>query len=788
VAAGDLALNLLITAQNQAGSVISGLASQLGPVGLGLVAISAAAIGVGTVATKMAGDFQAGMTRLVTSAGETQSSLAMVSAGILQLSVDTGTSTDQLVAAMYHIESSNYHAAAGLQVLTAASQGAKTENADLTTVSQALLGVLTNYHMPATQATSAMNGLVAVVKNGNTTLQDLSGSMAQVLPTAASLGISFAQVGGAIDTMTSKTMPAQQAAQNLAHVLVALSAPSGVAQKSMVGVGLSAQQVKDALAHQGLPEALQMIETAVGKKFPEGSVLYTTALKNIMGGLVGYKLAAQLTGASLKDTQDHIDAISAAMKNGSGAVDGFAQIQGTFNFKMDQAHQALNIFMITLGTQLLPVIGNIVSAITPAISAFTTWLTKSNAIQNATNTLGAAWQKVSNFLSAVPWGAIIQGIMQFNSMIVQAREKVDWFGPAIQMAFAALSKVDWAGVFKELQKVLQQVGSFLVATFMPVWKQLQDSWKQLQAAIQPIMPQLIQVAQVLGGVLVGVIIFVIATGAGMIKMFAGLLTGLIQFVTGFVQIISGTIQTISGIISFFADLFTGHFEKLGGDLGRIWGGIVMTFHGAWNVIAGLFNAFYGMITGFTSGFSQAIIGIFKDLSDALVGHSIIPDMIHSIIGWFTGLASQAVTLGANIVHGIISGISGMFGNVGQTMNNLVGFIGSFLPHSPAQRGELSHLNEYGPNLVKGIASGITRSIPLLQTSMELLTKPMGATMGNLAYGGGQRAGNATLGSEASSGTSSGPVTIIVMLDGRQIGMATAPHIVSEMRVRTGIRQ
>jgi hypothetical protein len=43
------------------------------------------------------------------------------------------------------------------------------------------------------------------------------------------------------------------------------------------------------------------------------------------------------------------------------------------------------------------------------------------------------------------------------------------------------------------------------------------------------------------------------------------------------------------------------------------------------------------------------------------------------------------------------------------------------------------------------------------------------------------------GGSISGGGQSGPVTIAVYLDSQMIGHATAPHIVQEMRVRTGMR-
>src|SRR6266699_2644664 len=107
----DISLNLLISAQDTASSVISRIG---GPLGL----IAAAMVGVGVTAVKMAGDFQAGLTVLSTGAGELQSNLQMVGDGIKQISIDTATSTDQLLKGMFMIESGGYHGAAGLNVLT----------------------------------------------------------------------------------------------------------------------------------------------------------------------------------------------------------------------------------------------------------------------------------------------------------------------------------------------------------------------------------------------------------------------------------------------------------------------------------------------------------------------------------------------------------------------------------------------------------------------------------------------------------------------------------------------
>src|SRR5579859_6808037 len=240
MAAGDVSLTITLQAVDAVSNIVSKIADNLGGVAGAAVTAGAAMVGLGVNAATAAGNFQQLMEQLVTSAGESQNNIKMLSDGILKMSVDTGTSTDQLAKGMYYIESSGIHAASGLAALQVAAEGAKSENADLSTVSQAMTTVLTDYHMKTTDAASAtlsstqvMNGLIATVQNGKTNLQSLASAMGAVLPTASSLGISFSQVAGVMDVMTNSGVSAQQAAQNLNHVFLSLSAPAGTAVTAM---------------------------------------------------------------------------------------------------------------------------------------------------------------------------------------------------------------------------------------------------------------------------------------------------------------------------------------------------------------------------------------------------------------------------------------------------------------------------------------------------------------------------------------------------------------------------
>ena len=198
----------------EAGTAAEGMGSK--------VKIAALGLGIGSVASiKMAGDFQQMTERLVTGAGEVQSNLKMVQDGILQMSSSTNTSVKQLSDGMFMIESAGFHGKAGLDVLKAAAEGAKAENANLADVSRALTSVMNDYGKAAGQPDPGDErpdrcGVSRPGHYAGTGQLDPHG--ARRSPPACHL--SFGQLGGAIATMTAQGMSAKQATLDLAHVII----------------------------------------------------------------------------------------------------------------------------------------------------------------------------------------------------------------------------------------------------------------------------------------------------------------------------------------------------------------------------------------------------------------------------------------------------------------------------------------------------------------------------------------------------------------------------------------
>lgn len=429
-------------------------------------AITVMAAGFGLAAgvmVKAAGDFNSSTQHLVTDAGESQSNLAMVQAGILSTAAATGTSASDLTDAMYHIESAGYHGAAGLTMLTTAAEGAKVGNADLATVAQTLSGTMNSYNMTGAQSVSVMNELIAIVGAGDMKMNDLAGSLGNVTPKAAAAGISLAQVGGAIATMTAQNMSADQATQDLSNTISALQKPSSIAVQQMQQLGLNSTDVSTNLGSRGLTGTLELLTTAIANHTQGGQVFvdslnasenaaanantmlqqlpasiqglskglldgsvsaaeykkgisdldapqqhlatqfetlvknsgsfsaqlkgntpeaetFQAALSNLLGGTTGLNTALMLTGGRMTTFQENVATAQAAADKGGTSVDNWAQIQGTFNQKIDTAKASLGALGIAIGTTLLPAVTELANWVSDIIKPIAEWVNQHQAL------------------------------------------------------------------------------------------------------------------------------------------------------------------------------------------------------------------------------------------------------------------------------------------------------------------------------------------------------------------------------------------------------------------------
>lgn len=244
-------------------------------------------------------DFQKQMNLLVTAGGESQSALNKVAAGIKQIAVQTGESTTELAEGMYTMEKAQIRGADGLKVLKAAAQGATDEQVSLSVMTNALTSIMRSYNIPASQASSVTNQLVAASGEAKTTMQEFAGSLSTVLPVASSAGLSFAQVGGAIATLTSHGTSAQESTQELSNTIRALQAPNNVAVKEMQQFGISSVDVAQNLGKNGLTGTISYLSQTILKNMgSSGTILLKTFNQSSTAAADANTMYSKLTGSA----------------------------------------------------------------------------------------------------------------------------------------------------------------------------------------------------------------------------------------------------------------------------------------------------------------------------------------------------------------------------------------------------------------------------------------------------------------------------------------------------------
>jgi TP901 family phage tail tape measure protein len=249
----------------------SQIATSMGQAGAGVAALGGAFIlagiaivGAMALGVAKASEFNSQMILLHTQARVATDQLQALGTGVLQMAGQVGFSADALAQGLYFIESvgaGSYTTAHALDILKAAAEGAAVGHADLATTASVLASVMAVF--PQYLPIQAMGQLDAIIGQGKMTMEDLNAAMKTgILATLQASGVSLADFGGALATMTDYAIPASQAANALRMAIYLISAPTAASNKVLQEFGLttaeassSSQAWTDALAKAGIRHA-----------------------------------------------------------------------------------------------------------------------------------------------------------------------------------------------------------------------------------------------------------------------------------------------------------------------------------------------------------------------------------------------------------------------------------------------------------------------------------------------------------------------------------------------------
>lgn len=589
-----------------------------------------AALGYGVI--KAVG-FDKSIEMLHTQAGVAQGKLAFLGAGVLKLAGQVGEDPDSLSESLYHVESAfgslGITGPKALSLVKIAAEGAKTGNADLVDVTNALGAAIAsgipgvqNYH----QAMGALNSIVGA---GDMKMSDLAKAFGTgMVATVKGFGLSLNDVGAALATFGDNNIRGAAGATALRMTVMALAAPAKAGQTQLAAWGVTAGNLGKDMRNGGLMPALEhlhqlFIKNGVTAK-QQGDVI-----TNMFGKKAG-------TGINI--LMDQLE----RMKSKYGAISKGAKDFGsdwsattkTASQQFDDLKDGADALVISLGTKLLP-----------AALAVTHWLTGFvNGLEHGSAQARTIAAVIGTVLAGVALQKLASGINgvvgSFESMWKMGGKAVGFIGSMIgklglfkaaqieataatEAETAATVELDGAMDSNPIGLIVLAIAGLVIgfkllwdhcSAFRNFWK---AAWHDIGAIISAVWGWIKQNWPYLLGMLIGPV--------GLVVVF---------IIKHWHDIYEATVSILGDVLHFFERL-PGNILHALGDLGHIlWDAGSSIIHG---LLSGIENQL-GPLLGFVEGIGKKITGVFK-----------------SVMGIFS--PSRVFTyLGSMIVQGLAIGL------------------------------------------------------------------------------------------------------------------------------------
>ena len=396
----DINLRILLQAQNQASSVVKSLIGDLtGNSGLSKalagVAVAGAgmAVALGVDAVKKASDFQNAMLQNVAHAGLAKDQFNAVSQSVLQMSSDVGQMPTDLAQGLYPILS-------GFSGITNQAAKAQTSLEDLRLAAEDVAGTETKTTVTSGALTAAYNALglqtndtatnisrlktlndemEATIIAGNMHWDTYANVVGKLSTAIKGTSVSFTEASAGLATMTNEGFTAQRSQTYLANLFTQLDLKTDSLAKNAKKLGVTFDENK--FKTMSLSGQLDYLTQITGGNNSE-------VLKLLNSNATALKTYNALE-SGMKTYKSALDSIN----NSQGATNtAFATASSSFQMAGQRMKATIDVLLIDLGTQLLPILTKLLDWVTPLIKQFANWVLTNQSLHQWLSNVGAYLQ------------------------------------------------------------------------------------------------------------------------------------------------------------------------------------------------------------------------------------------------------------------------------------------------------------------------------------------------------------------------------------------------------------
>jgi len=345
-------VGIIVEAQDRASKILKGVSSNATAMGKKMTSagktmtagLTLPILAMGTAIVKVSMDFEKSMANVSTLVDTSVESMDDMSEKIRDIATRTPVALSDLTTALYDVRSAGIDASDAMSVLEAS---AKLGTAGLGTTKEAttlMTLAVNNFRDSGLTASEVADVMFKTVKNGITTVGQLSQSFGLVAPLAQATGISLQELQAATAALTQVNKSASISQNSLKAALVSLSKPTVQAQELLTKLGVT--------TFKGLVEKSGGMVNAFGamQDATEGNTQMFA--KAIGSGEALTSVISLLGGQSDSFQSSLLD-----MTEGANAVDEAYQKQlETFSAMFQLLKNNLSVAFLELGTELMPMI------------------------------------------------------------------------------------------------------------------------------------------------------------------------------------------------------------------------------------------------------------------------------------------------------------------------------------------------------------------------------------------------------------------------------------------------
>lgn len=412
---------------NSFGEKMKETGGKLTAAGKAVMPVSAAVAGIGTAAAVSAVNFEDAMTKVSTIADTTEVPLDELRSQILALSSQTGISANEIADNVYNAISAGQKTGDAVNFVTNSTKLAKAGFADAGAALDVLTTILNAYGMEASEVTNVSDMLIQTQNLGKTTVAELSSSMGKVIPTANAYHVQLDQLCTGYAKMTANGVA---------------TAESTTYMNSMLNeLGKSGTTVSDVLKEKTGKSFAELMENGASLADVLEILKDSADEQNLSFGDLWSSAEAGKAGLILLgDSAEDFNGTLAQMRESTGATESAFEKLQTNSSKINKAVNAVKNTFIILGGVILDTFSPAIEAVTGGIQKLCEWVSSlPTGIQTVIVVIGTLIAAAGPLL--VVLGTLMTSIGSLAPMFSTAVTAVSSFSAGLALPLAPIAAI-----------------------------------------------------------------------------------------------------------------------------------------------------------------------------------------------------------------------------------------------------------------------------------------------------------------------------------------------------------